>query len=156
MVTVRPSFTITRLRSLPTFRGLAPCREGRKAWVPGLSDYDLTLLTERFDTPRTIRVLEEPRARSGKSRRPCHNRETGSHELRNTPIFSLGPCRLHRSNAPIGSLFGQAAPRSGRFSERPVSRENEFLLDALSRYISFFFLGFAIRATLALAKSRAY
>ena len=52
------SFTTSRLKSLPDILAvLLRVGEDGRTWVPGLSDYDLTLLTERFDAPRTIRFL---------------------------------------------------------------------------------------------------
>lgn len=54
------SFTASRLKSVPGVLAVhLRVGEDGRAWVPGLSDYDLTVLTEDLDAPRMIRFLDE-------------------------------------------------------------------------------------------------
>jgi hypothetical protein len=114
-----------------------------RAWVPGLSDYDLTVLTERRDAAGTLRVLDELWGRYRRLKRSLP--QLGETEVMNLDEYrdflAFGPLPLSaikrteplfvRSDAPeIEGVLGRAP--------RPP-REREVLLDALSRYIWFLF-----------------
>ena len=111
--------------------------------MPGLSDYDLTLLTERFDTPRTICVLEELWARYRQIKKAVP--QLGETEVMNVEEYadflSFGPmptASLKRAD-PLFVRPGSPEVEDALQRKARVPGEREFLLDALSRYISFFF-----------------
>jgi hypothetical protein len=153
------SLTTSRLKTLPDVLAvLLRVAEDGRAWVPGLSDYDLTVLTERFDAARMIRFLGAvwTRYRRIKTVIP----QVGETEIMNldeyVDFLSFGPM-------PTASLK-HAEPlfvRPGRLDlesvlqRRPrAAREREFLLDALTRYIRFFFPAWLHHANQASNASR--
>jgi len=138
------AFTVNRLSSVPGVLAvmLRGDDDGR-AWVPGLSDYDITVLTERHDGPRTIRFLDQvwQRYRAIKTSVP----QLGEMEVMVVeeygdfldfgplPLSSLKhayPLFVRAGNSDVERVL-QRVPR------RPQQRE--FLLDALSRYGRFLF-----------------
>jgi hypothetical protein len=138
------SFTTSRLKSLPDALAvlLRVGADGR-AWVPGLSDYDLTLLTERADPVRMTHILEEvwERYRRIKKRVP----QLGEMEVMNveeySDFLSFGPmpsASLKRAT-PLFIRPGSIHLDRVLLQSPRASQEQEFLLDALSRYIRFFF-----------------
>lgn len=136
------AFTVNRLSSVPGV--LAVMLRGNddgRAWVPGLSDYDVTVLTERHDGPRTIRFLDHVWQRYRAIKRSVP--QLGEMEVMEVeeyadfldfgplPLSSLKrayPLFVRAGNGDVERVL-QRAPR------RPQQRE--FLLDALSRFGGF-------------------
>ena len=111
--------------------------------MPGLSDYDLTLLTERFDAARTICFLDQLWARYRQIKKSVP--QLGEIEVMNleeyADFLSFGPmptASLKRAD-PLFVWPGSPQVEAALQRKARVSGEREFLLDALSRYISFFF-----------------
>ena len=156
------AFTTSRLKSLPDILAiLLRVGEDGRSWVPGLSDYDLTLLTERFDPPRTIQFLEELWASYRRIKKSVP--QLGETEVMNleeyVDFLSFGPmptASLKRTD-PLFVRPGSAVINNTVQRIRRVPGEREFLLDALSRYILFFFPAWLHHATESshFARSRA-
>ena len=137
------NFTTRRLESLPDIIAvLLRVGEDGRVWVPGLSDYDLTLLTEPCTPSRMIGVLEDVWARYRRIKRYVP-------QLGETEILNLGEYEdLLSFGPPPTASLKRAQPlfvRSGRPDvERvlqrsaPAPQERDFLLDAVSRYVRFF------------------
>jgi hypothetical protein len=138
------SFSTSRLKSLPDVLAvLLRVAEGGRTWVPGLSDYDLTVLTERCDATQMTRILEAVWKRYRRIKRSMP--QLGEMEVMDVEEYgdflSFGP--------PPTSSLKRADPLFVRpdrldlqrvLQRRPrASQEREFLLDALSRYIRFLF-----------------
>jgi hypothetical protein len=138
------SLTTSGLKSLPDVLAvlLRVGEEGR-TWVPGLSDYDLTVLTERVDSARMIGVLENVWRRYRRIKRAIP--QLGETEIMNVEEYvdflSWGPMPTAslKHAEPLFVRPGRLDLRSFLQCRPRASRERELLLDALSRYIWFFF-----------------
>jgi hypothetical protein len=133
------AFAVNRLSSVPgVLAVMLRANDDGRAWVPGLSDYDLTVLTERNDGPRTIRFLEDVWQRYRAIKRSVP--QLGEMEVMDLEEYGdfldFGP--------PPTSSLKHAYPlfvRAGHSGvERVLQRaprcrqQREFLLDALSRF----------------------
>jgi hypothetical protein len=132
-------FTARRLGSVPGVLAvmLRTGHEGR-AWVPGFSDYDLTVLAERCDGPTWIRFLDDlwTTYRSIKKVAP----QLGEMEVMDLDEYGdfleLGPMPTGSLKRAEPLLVKSRHPAVERVLEQPPhpSRQREFLLDALSRF----------------------
>jgi hypothetical protein len=138
------AFTVNRLRSVPgVLAVMLRANDDGRAWVPGLSDYDVTVLTERHEGPRTIQFLDRVWERYRAIKRSVP--QLGEMEVMDveeygdfvdfgpTPTASLK--RMH----PLFVRAGNAdVERALRRMPRPP-QPGELLLDALSRFGRFVF-----------------
>lgn len=138
------AFTVNRFKSVPGILAIMlRAAEGGRAWVPGLSDYDLTVLVRRHDGPPMIGFLDQlwHRYRSIKRSVP----QLGEMEVMDVheygDFLAFGPTStaslkrayplfVRSDNGDVERVL-QQVPRS--------SQQREFLLDALSRYTRFTF-----------------
>lgn len=116
-------------------------REGRN-WVPGLSDYDLTILTDPIEPSQMMRFLEETWAKYKRMKRVLP--QLGETEIMNTDEFAdfltFGPMPSGalKYREPLFVRPGATQVDNLQQTFRH-SGEREVILDALSRYVWFFF-----------------
>jgi hypothetical protein len=136
------SFVVDRLGSVPgVLAVLLRANDDGKSWTPGLSDYDLSVLIEHHDGPRTLRVLDVlwRRYRSIKRFVP----QLGEMEVMNVDEFedflSFGPLPTSSVKRAYPLFVRPGRPDVDRVLQRRSrpSGEPEMLLDALSRFSRF-------------------
>jgi hypothetical protein len=136
------SWTARQLASGPDVEALL-LRVGDRgrSWVPGFSDFDLTILTERYDTSEMLRVLEAVWARYGRVKRRVP--QLGEMEVMDVVEYRNF---LRRGPMPTASLkhaeplFVRPARPAVAFALGELARAagaREYRLDALLRFIRF-------------------
>lgn len=133
------AFTVNRLSSVPAVLAvLVRTNDDGRVWVPGLSDYDLTVLTDQHDWPGAIRFLDDvwERYRSIKRVAP----QLGEMEVMDLEgygdLLDFGPmptASLKRAHPLFVRAGDRDVERVLARTRRP-SQPGEFLLDALSRF----------------------
>jgi hypothetical protein len=136
------SITTSRLKSVPgVLAVMVRVGDDGRTWTPGLSDYDITVLTEPLDPARMLRFLDELWG--------CYRRIKRSiPQLGETEVMSVdeyqdflafGPLPLSAIKRADPLFVRTGAPEVERVLQRSARppRERELLLDALSRYIWF-------------------
>jgi hypothetical protein len=132
-------FTVNRLGALPgVLAVMLRANVDGRAWVPGLSDYDLTVLTDRHDTSAAIRFLDDlwRRYRSIKRCVP----QVGEMEVMDVEGYSdwldFGPMPTASMKRVHPLLVKDGDPDVERIVRRmPRPPEpRELLLDALTRF----------------------
>jgi hypothetical protein len=132
------SFAVYRLASVPgVVAVLLRTNDEGPAWVPGFSDYDLTVLHEADDPSRTIRFLDNLWARYRAIKRTVP--QLGEMEVLSVEDYGdfldFGPmptASLKRAHT-VFVKNGHANVRRVLERERRPSQPQEVLLDALSR-----------------------
>lgn len=134
--------TASRLKSVPgVLAVMVRVGEDGRAWVPGLSDYDLTVLTERLDAARMMRFLDELWGRYRRIKRSIP--QLGETEVMTVDEYrdflAFGPLPLSSLKRADPLFVRTGTPELERVLEQEprAPRERELLLDALSRYIWF-------------------
>jgi hypothetical protein len=138
------SVTTRRLESVPgVLAVMLRVGDDGRAWVPGLSDYDLTVLTERLDTVRMLRFLDELWGRYRRIKRAIP--QLGETEVMSVDDYrdflAFGPLPLSSIKRADPLFVRTGTPELERVLRQAprAPREREVLLDALSRYIWFLF-----------------
>ena len=138
------SFTASRLRSVPgVLAVMLRAGDDGRTWCPGLSDYDLTVLTRSSDPTDMLRFLDRlwRRYRSVKTTVP---------QLGEMEVMSLADYEDHLRFGPMPTaalkraypLFVEAdTPDVDRVLQREPrpARAEEITADALARYVRFAF-----------------
>lgn len=138
------SFTASRLRSVPgVLAVMLRAGDDGRTWCPGLSDYDLTVLTRSSDATDMLRFLDRlwRRYRSVKTTVP----QLGEMEVMSLDEYedflSFGPmptASLKRAYPLFTEAENTDVDRVLRREPRPA-RVEEITSDALSRYVRFAF-----------------
>jgi glycosyltransferase involved in cell wall biosynthesis len=138
------TFTVNRLSSVPgVLAVMLRCNDDGPGWVPGLSDYDITVLTGRQDGPGSIQFLDQLWARYRSIKRTVPQlgelQVMDVEEYRDFLDFGPMPTSSLKHAQPLFVKAGNSEIDRVLQHEARRPEQREFLLDALSRYARFAF-----------------